>query len=160
MIKLELLFEILVLLIGFNSILLQQIISGVYSMKILNSFKSKKFPADWLSITIFKKCFQLIAKYNAGTIKNLPAKTGNDNNNKIAVTNTLHTNKGTLWKLIPLVLIFIKVLMKFIAPKSEDTPDKCKLKIAKSTEGPEWDWIPDKGGYHYYSLIVLFYYHH
>jgi len=27
--------------------------------------------------------------------------------------------------------------MKFIAPNNEDTPAKCKLKIAKSTEAPE-----------------------
>jgi len=29
--------------------------------------------------------------------------------------------------------------MKFIAPKRDETPDKCKLKIARSTEGPECD---------------------
>ena len=29
----------------------------------------------------------------------------------------------------------------------EDTPAKCKLKIAKSTEAPECDKIPDNGGY-------------
>jgi hypothetical protein len=29
------------------------------------------------------------------------------------------------------------VQMKLIAPKIEDAPDKCKLKIAKSTEPPE-----------------------
>jgi len=27
--------------------------------------------------------------------------------------------------------------MKFIAPKIEETPAKCKLKIAKSTDPPE-----------------------
>ena len=37
--------------------------------------------------------------------------------------------------------------MKLIAPNREDTPAKCKLKIAKSTDAPECDWIPDKGGY-------------
>lgn len=36
--------------------------------------------------------------------------------------------------------------MKLIAPNNEDIPVKCKLKIAKSTEPPEWDWIPDNGG--------------
>jgi hypothetical protein len=29
------------------------------------------------------------------------------------------------------------VQIKLIAPKIEDAPDKCKLKIAKSTEPPE-----------------------
>ena len=49
-------------------------------------------------------------------------------------------------KLIPLVLIFNTVVIKLIAPNKEDTPVKCKLKIAKSTEPPEWDCIPDSGG--------------
>jgi len=29
------------------------------------------------------------------------------------------------------------VQMKLIAPKIEDAPDKCKLKMAKSTDPPE-----------------------
>jgi len=29
------------------------------------------------------------------------------------------------------------VVIKLIAPNIEAAPDKCKLKIAKSTEGPE-----------------------
>jgi hypothetical protein len=37
--------------------------------------------------------------------------------------------------------------MKLIAPNNEEIPAKCKLKIAKSTEPPECDWIPAKGGY-------------
>lgn len=37
--------------------------------------------------------------------------------------------------------------MKLIAPNNEETPAKCKLKIAKSTEPPEWDWTPANGGY-------------
>ena len=66
-----------------------------------------------------------------------PANTGNDNNNKIAVTNIAHTNNGNLCKLIPLVLILRTVVMKLIAPNKEDTPAKCKLKIARSTDAPE-----------------------
>jgi hypothetical protein len=66
------------------------------------------------------------------------AKTGNDNNNKNAVINTAQTNKGILCILIPGALIFITVVIKFIAPNNEDAPAKCKLKIAKSTEPPEW----------------------
>ena len=34
-------------------------------------------------------------------------------------------------------LIFKIVQIKLIAPNKEDNPDKCKLKIAKSTAGPE-----------------------
>lgn len=33
--------------------------------------------------------------------------------------------------------MFNIVVMKFIAPKIEDIPAKCKLKIAKSTDPPE-----------------------
>jgi hypothetical protein len=42
--------------------------------------------------------------------------------------------------------ILIIVTIKFIAPKIEDKPAKCKLKIAKSTAPPEWAVIPDNGG--------------
>jgi hypothetical protein len=66
-----------------------------------------------------------------------PANTGKDSNNKIAVIKIAHTNKGSLCKDIPFVLIFRVVLIKLIAPKSEETPAKCKLKIAKSTLPPE-----------------------
>ena len=76
----------------------------------------------------------------------LPAKTGNDNNNKIAVTKIAQTKRGNLCKDIPLVLIFKVVLIKLIAPNKDDTPAKCKLKIAKSTLPPECDCIPDNGG--------------
>jgi hypothetical protein len=65
-----------------------------------------------------------------------PAKTGNDNNNNTAVMITAHPNKVNLCNLIPGVLIFIIVVMKLIAPRSELTPAKCKAKIAKSTLGP------------------------
>jgi hypothetical protein len=38
------------------------------------------------------------------------------------------------------------VVIKFIAPKIEEAPAKCKLKIAKSTEPPECASIEDNGG--------------
>lgn len=41
------------------------------------------------------------------------------------------------------------MLVEFIAPNKDETPAKCKLKIAKSTLPPEWLWIPANGGYHY-----------
>ena len=81
---------------------------------------------------------QQIAEFKAGSI-NLPANTGKDNNSKIAVTKIAHTNKGNLCKDIPGVLIFNTVVMKLIAPNNEDTPAKCKLNMAKSTEPPECD---------------------
>lgn len=39
------------------------------------------------------------------------------------------------------------MLIKFTAPKREETPAKCKEKIAKSTEAPEWARLELKGGY-------------
>ena len=36
--------------------------------------------------------------------------------------------------------------VKFIAPKIEEIPAKCKLNIAKSTEPPEWYSIEALGG--------------
>jgi len=38
------------------------------------------------------------------------------------------------------------VVIKLIAPKIEETPAKCKEKIAKSTEPPPCATFPDKGG--------------
>jgi len=65
-----------------------------------------------------------------------PAKTGSDNSNNTAVTTTAHPNKASLCNLIPGLLIFNMVVMKFIAPNSELIPDKCRANIAKSTLGP------------------------
>ena len=76
-----------------------------------------------------------------------PAKTGNESNNSIAVTKTDHTNKGNRLKYMPGHRIFIIVTRKFMAPAIEETPAICKLKIAKSTEQPEWAKTELKGGY-------------
>jgi len=42
--------------------------------------------------------------------------------------------------------IFIIVVMKLIDPKIEDTPARCKEKIARSTELPLCEIFLDKGG--------------
>jgi len=75
-----------------------------------------------------------------------PANTGNDNINKNAVINIAHTNSGNLCIVIPGALILKIVVMKLTVPKIEDIPDRCKLKIAKSTEPPEWNPMLDNGG--------------
>jgi hypothetical protein len=72
------------------------------------------------------------------------ASTGRDDNNKTAVINTDQTNKGKALNLNPGNLKFITVAIKLIAPNIEEIPDKCKLKIAKSTEQSEV--IADRGG--------------
>jgi len=75
-----------------------------------------------------------------------PAKTGSVNTNKKAVKNKAQINKGKRYKVKPFTRIFIIVVIKLIAPAIEETPDRCKLKIAKSTEPPECAVILERGG--------------
>jgi hypothetical protein len=42
--------------------------------------------------------------------------------------------------------MFSIVVMKFIAPRIDEIPAKCRLKMAKSIEPPEWNSILDSGG--------------
>lgn len=42
------------------------------------------------------------------------------------------------------------VAIKLIAPNNDEIVVKCNAKIAKSTLGPEWAWIDDNGGYHFF----------
>jgi hypothetical protein len=60
-----------------------------------------------------------------------PANTGKANNNNIAVIKTAHVNKVILCILKFTVFILSTVVIKFIAPKIEEAPAKCKLKISK-----------------------------
>jgi hypothetical protein len=53
------------------------------------------------------------------------------------VIKTDQTYNGILQILIPGARILKIVVIKLIEPKIEAAPDKCKLKIAKSTDGPE-----------------------
>jgi len=75
-----------------------------------------------------------------------PAKTGNESKSKNAVINTDHTKRGILCMKSPGARILKIVTMKLIAPKIELVPERWKLKIAKSTEGPECAWSADNGG--------------
>jgi hypothetical protein len=65
-----------------------------------------------------------------------PAKTGRERSNKKEVINSAHTYSGKRYNAIPGNRILTTVVIKFIAPKIEAAPDKCKLKIAKSTDDP------------------------
>jgi hypothetical protein len=64
-----------------------------------------------------------------------------------AVINIDQLNNVNLEYVIPLVLIFITVTIKFIAPNNDEIPDICNENIIKSTDGPECDCILDSGGY-------------
>jgi len=51
-----------------------------------------------------------------------PAKTGKDNNSKMAVNRTDHTNNGMISRLIPSLRILEIVVIKFAEPKILLTP--------------------------------------
>lgn len=42
--------------------------------------------------------------------------------------------------------MLIIVVIKLIEPRIDDTPAKCREKIARSTEAPAWAKFPAKGG--------------
>jgi hypothetical protein len=48
---------------------------------------------------------------------------------------------------MPGTRILKTVTIKLIAPSKDESPAKCKLKIAKSTAPPAWKAMLDKGGY-------------
>lgn len=74
------------------------------------------------------------------------ARTGSDRRSSTAVINTDHTNNGVWYWVIAGGFILIIVVIKLIEPKIEETPAKCKEKIARSTEAPAWAKFPAKGG--------------
>jgi len=76
-----------------------------------------------------------------------PARTGSDKRSSTAVISTDQTNRGMESNEVEEDRMFIIVVIKLIAPKIEDAPAKCKLKIARSTEIPEWNRLPANGGY-------------
>jgi hypothetical protein len=43
--------------------------------------------------------------------------------------------------------MFKMVVIKLIAPSIEEIPARWRLKMARSTEPPECDWTPARGGY-------------
>ena len=76
-----------------------------------------------------------------------PARTGSDKSNRMAVKNTDQTNKGVRSHVIPATRMLIIVVIKFTAPKIDEAPAKCKLKIERSTEAPACAIPDDSGGY-------------
>jgi len=66
-----------------------------------------------------------------------PARTGKDKSNRIAVKSTDQTNNGVASNPMDEDRMFIIVVIKLMAPKIEETPAKCNLKMAKSMEVPE-----------------------
>jgi hypothetical protein len=75
-----------------------------------------------------------------------PARTGNDRRRRIVVMPTAQINKDIWSRDILGARIFIIVEIKFTAPRIEEIPAKCKLKIARSTDLPLWEIFLAKGG--------------
>lgn len=75
-----------------------------------------------------------------------PAKTGSESKSRNAVIKILHTNNGIAYNGIPCARMLKIVTIKLIAPKIDETPAKCRLKIPKSTAGPECASEPLSGG--------------
>jgi len=66
-----------------------------------------------------------------------PAKTGRERRRRNAVIRTAHTNRGSLCLNIPGARLLKIVAIKLIAPIIDEAPERCRLKIARSTDGPE-----------------------
>jgi hypothetical protein len=75
-----------------------------------------------------------------------PANTGNDRSNKTAVIITDQTKRGIESKFIEDDRMFKMVVIKLIAPKIEEAPARCNLKITMSIDTPEWNILFAKGG--------------
>jgi hypothetical protein len=65
-----------------------------------------------------------------------PANTGRDKRSKIVVIKTDHTNRG-IWSIFIFDGRILRiVVIKLILPKIDETPARCRLKIAISTALP------------------------
>ncbi len=64
----------------------------------------------------------------------------------MVVTISDQTNNGIRSAEHPLGRIFRAVVIKLMDPKIEETPARCREKIARSTDGPLWDVAPARGG--------------
>ena len=75
-----------------------------------------------------------------------PARTGRDSRRRSAVIATDQTNRGIRSSRNPVQRILIKVVMKLMAPRIDETPARWREKITMSTEGPAWAILADRGG--------------
>src|SRR3546814_8906665 len=65
-----------------------------------------------------------------------PASTGSASSSRKAVTSTDQTNSGILCSVMPGARMLRMVVMKLIAPRIDDAPDKWSDRIAMSTAAP------------------------
>lgn len=76
-----------------------------------------------------------------------PANTGSERSSRTAVIRTDQTKSGSLCLNRPGARLLRIVTMKLIAPLIDEAPERCRLKIARSTDGPECAWMLLSGGY-------------
>lgn len=65
-----------------------------------------------------------------------PARTGRDRSSSKAVMAIDHTNSGIRSGFMLFGFMLIVVVIKFTAPRMEDTPARCSEKMARSTDAP------------------------
>ena len=75
-----------------------------------------------------------------------PASTGKDSSSKMAVIRTDHTKRGVLSREVFEDRMLIMVVIKFTAPRMDEAPARCRLKIPMSTLGVVWKALSAKGG--------------
>ena len=75
------------------------------------------------------------------------ARTGSDNSRSSRAVITIdHTNSGIRSDFKLFCFILIVVVIKFTAPRIEDTPAKCREKMTRSTDAPAWAIPLARGG--------------
>jgi len=75
-----------------------------------------------------------------------PARTGRESSKSRAVIAIDHTNSGIRSGFMLFGFMLIVVVIKFTAPRIDETPAKCNEKIARSTEAPAWAIPLARGG--------------
>ena len=67
-----------------------------------------------------------------------PARTGTDSSSRKAVTSDAQMNSGILCRVMPGARMLKMVVMKLMAPSSEEMPARCSANSTKSIAGPLW----------------------
>ena len=75
------------------------------------------------------------------------ANAGRATTRRIDVMRTDQTKSGMRNSVIPAGRMFTIVTIMLIAPRIDEAPAMCLLRMAKSTDAPAWAVIDDSGGY-------------
>lgn len=74
------------------------------------------------------------------------ARTGRDKSSRTAVIKTDQTKSGVWYCVVEGGFMLMIVVIKLMAPRIEETPARCKEKMARSTDGPACAIFPASGG--------------